>query len=305
MSFVRVRYTTAVAVAQNGTISLSYPLGTNVGSFAGARGTLAFVEGLQGLYSSSPTEFMNSSGVKSYVAPAFSLAFGANIVVTWLNTTPIPAGAAIEFQFELIGMDVAPVFVTKGSVPTIVQYVNFGAPATASTTAVLATTAVLTAALFTLATPYQVDVPRNLTYVSSSAGDTTQTVTVRGFDVYGVPMTEAVTMNGVTPVVGKKAFSVVTSYQASAALAGTLSLGTGVVFGMPFVLNRKRLAFAENVDDATVTTGTFVIADAATPTATTGDIRGTYAPSAAPNGAHIYELLCAAPDQVARVLQFS
>jgi hypothetical protein len=140
-------------------------------------------------------------------------------------------------------------------------------------------------------------VPRNITYVAGSAGDTTQTITVKGFDRYGVAMTETITLNGTTPVPGKKAFYTVISYKPSAALTTTLSMGFGVLLGMPIFLARAPLVYREIVAGLGVTTGTFLAGDLTAPSATTGDVRGTYSPSSAPNGStNIYELLVAAPD---------
>lgn len=299
-SFVQVKYTTPTAIAQNGTFTLAYPVGTNLGSFAGSRASAAYIEGLQAQVYSAETFGLNNSNVPTLVAPQFSLTYGASITFTWLGATPIPANSTIQLQLQMVGLDRPDPYNMQAadSAPASTMYAHFGAPLAAVTTAILATTALTVTTLQTLATPFQMDIARNITYVSSGAGDTTQTLTVRGFDRYGIAMTESVTLNGTTPVVGKKAFFTVNSYQASAALAGNLSLGFGVVFGIPVILERKRFAFAENVDDATVTTGTFVVADVSVPIATTGDIRGTYAPATAPNGAHIYELLVAVPDQV-------
>jgi hypothetical protein len=305
-SFIQVRYTTPTLIATNGTFTIAYPVGTNVGSFSGARASAAYIEGLQVQAYSAETIALNNSGQAVNVAPMFTLTYAGTITFTWLGTTSIPANTSIQLQLQLVGPDRPPGYQMQAfdSAYASIMYVRFGAPATANATAILAITALTVTTLVTFATPYQMDVPRNVTYVSSNAGDTTQTLTVRGLDRYGVSMTEAVPLNGVTPILGKKAFFVVQSYQASAALAGNLSLGTGVVFGSPVILERKNFALREFVDDAVVTTGTFVPADISVPSATTGDVRGTYAMATAPNGAHVYELLVAVPDQLAQLPQF-
>lgn len=299
-AFVQVKVTTSAAVATNGTLVFAYPAGTNIGSFSGARASAAFIEGLAVQVYSAETFALNNSSVPILVAPQFTLAFGASITFTWLGATSIPAGTAVQLQLQLVGLDRPSPYAMQAFDSTLASsmYVRLGAPATASATAILNATALPVVALQTLASPFQLDVPRTLTYVSSGAGDTTQTLTVRGTDRYGVSMTETKILNGVTPVLGLKAFFTVISYQASLALAGNLSIGSGVTLGLPVILERKRMAFAENVDDATVTTGVFVIADMSVPTGITGDIRGTYLPATAPNGAHVYELIIAVPDQV-------
>ena len=128
------------------------------------------------------------------------------------------------------------------------------------------------------------DVPRCVSIVSSSAGDTTQTATVTGTDAYGIPMTETITFNGTTTVNGQKAFRTVTRVAISAALAGNASVGSTDIFGIPYRTNsRNYLLTAWN--GAFVTTGTFAAADATSPaTATTDDVRGTYAVPDAANG---------------------
>lgn len=163
-------------------------------------------------------------------------------------------------------------------------------PTTIVTTAVAAAQAVAGAGNLnlngTLATAGVVtfDVPRAFQMVSANAGDTTQSVTVTGRDVYGVPMTETRTLNGTTVVFGQKAFSVITQVAVSAATAGNVSMGNSDVFGLPIrALTRGFVMTAW--DNAQVTTGTFVGAVTTSPaTATTGDVRGTYVPPTASNG---------------------
>jgi hypothetical protein len=119
------------------------------------------------------------------------------------------------------------------------------------------------------------DVPRNV--IVDAAGAATAVLTVTGTDVYGIPMSEAITLNGTTAVAGKKAFKTITSIAASAA-ATDFFVGTGDVFGLPIRANsRNYVQTAWN--SAFVTTGTFAAADATTATTTTGDVRGTFAPA--------------------------
>ena len=119
------------------------------------------------------------------------------------------------------------------------------------------------------------DVPRNV--IVDAAGAATAVLTVTGTDVYGIPMSEAITLNGTTAVAGKKAFKTITSIAASAA-ATDFFVGTGDVFGLPIRANsRNYVQTAWN--GAFVTTGTFAAADATAATTTTGDVRGTFAPA--------------------------
>lgn len=120
------------------------------------------------------------------------------------------------------------------------------------------------------------DVPRAVEIDSSNAGDTTQTATVYGTDVYGNAMTETIAFNGTTAVAGQKAFKTVTRVAISAALAGNANVGTTDVFGLPFRVDSRNYCLTA-WNGAFVTTGTFAAADVTSPaTATTNDVRGTY-----------------------------
>lgn len=135
-------------------------------------------------------------------------------------------------------------------------------------------------------TRYVLDVPRCVTLVSTGAGDTTQTATVYGYDVYGAPMTAAIALNGVTPVVTLKAFKSVTRIAISALAAGNISAGFNDRFGLPvrvtdvaYVVSAK---WAQTLAD---NAGTFVAAVTTDPaTAATGDVRGLFTPSSAADG---------------------
>ncbi len=125
------------------------------------------------------------------------------------------------------------------------------------------------------------DVPRNV--IVDAAGAATAVLTVTGTDVYGVPMSEAITLNGTTAVAGKKAFKTITSVAASAA-ATDFFVGTGDVFGLPFRSDSRNYCLTA-WNSAFVTTGTFVAAVTTDPaTTTTGDVRGTYAVPDAADG---------------------
>ena len=120
------------------------------------------------------------------------------------------------------------------------------------------------------------DVPRNV--IVDAAGAATAVLTVTGTDVYGIPMSEAITLNGATAVSGKKAFKTITSVAASAA-ATDFFVGTGDVFGLPIRADSRNYVLTA-WGGAFVTTGTFTAAVTTSPaTTTTGDVRGTFAPA--------------------------
>jgi len=120
------------------------------------------------------------------------------------------------------------------------------------------------------------DVPRNV--IIDAAGAATAVLTITGTDVYGIPMSEAITLNGTTAVSGKKAFKTITRVAASAA-ATDFFVGTGDVFGLPIRADSRNYVLTA-WGGAFVTTGTFTAAVTTSPaTTTTGDVRGTFAPA--------------------------
>lgn len=137
-------------------------------------------------------------------------------------------------------------------------------------------------------TALQLDVPRAVSVTIGAGTITDRNVTVTGYDYYGQKMSEVIATGTTqsTTVNGKKAFFQIISATVSGAVGATISLGTADIFGSPVrFTNRGYLArvgwdntLAENAATATV-------ADTATATTTTGDVRGTVAPSSAADGA--------------------
>lgn len=134
------------------------------------------------------------------------------------------------------------------------------------------------------------DVPRSLQMVSANAGDTTQTVTVRGTDTVGRAVTETRTLNGTTIVNFLKAFKTVTRISVSATLAGNLTVGTSARLGLPCRI-RVGDVVALKANDAVPEAGTIVVGDTAAATAATGDPCGTIVPTTALNGTNIFTAL--------------
>jgi len=131
-------------------------------------------------------------------------------------------------------------------------------------------------------TALQLDVPRA---VKVNCSTTARAFTVTGFDVYGQPMSEVITVSVAgTAVTGLKAFFQVTG----ATIAGSATavvIGTSDVLGIPVrVANVAYVASVKSNNTLAEDAGTFVAASTATATTTTGDVRGTYAPATASNG---------------------
>jgi hypothetical protein len=128
----------------------------------------------------------------------------------------------------------------------------------------------------------QLDLPRALKVNCST---TARAFTVNGYDYYGQPMSEVITVSVAgTAVTGKKAFFQVSS----ATIAGSATavvIGTSDVLGLPVrVFNVAYLASVKSNNTLAQDAGTFVAADTATATTTTGDVRGTYVPATASDG---------------------
>jgi hypothetical protein len=136
-------------------------------------------------------------------------------------------------------------------------------------------------------TVLQLDVPRALSIVSGTGTLTNRNVTISGYDYYGQAMSEVIATGTVqsTTVSGKKAFYQVVSATISGALGATIGIGTTDILGIPVrVANVAYVASVKSNSTLAQDAGTFVAADTATATTTTGDVRGTYTPATASNG---------------------
>jgi hypothetical protein len=122
-----------------------------------------------------------------------------------------------------------------------------------------------------------------------ASGAATSTVDVYGRDYLGQKIRETFTLNGATPVLGKKAFRYVDRVVAGITAGTTINLGTGTGLGVPYTTMKITDEFVDNVSG---TVGTLTAAVFTDPqTATTGDPRGTYIPNTAPNGSRNIEVM--------------
>lgn len=281
MAVKTINTTLAADLVGGGTLVLSYPAGTSKGTFSGS--LIHKVGTVAGSLFQSPRDF--------------TLTFAATTVtINWTaGTSTIPAGTAVVIGLAEMGYNVDRAkfpLPFNNDVTTRLSAVKVQMPsmASVSTTFVVATQAALTPGAAITQANTVLDFPRNLTYVSSTT-DTTQSVTVVGTDVYGVAMTEKKLLTGATPVVGLKAFKTITKVSVDIAMAGNLSIGSGLSMGMPIALISAGNVIKEIVDGAVVTNGTFVNAITAKSTNALGDVRGTYTPNTASDGTHSYELL--------------
>lgn len=289
MAFRTITGVLASAVATGGTFTVAYPTGTSRGDFAyGVRHRLVALS-------------------RTFAAPDdITIAFTTLATVTYNGATTLPAGTAFTLQLDTQGsgediVDAASaVTIANGLTPCLLK---LGSPTALSATGVCAAQAVGGAVDLVLAagvstTGLGARTGRNVTAVSANAGDTTQTITVRGFDMYNRPMTETFVLNGTTTRSGVKAFFRVTRVSCSAATAGNVSIGRGDVLGIPAHLPNATFILREILDNATATAGTVIagLALGTKATATTADVRGTYVPNSATDGSRDYTLLVALPD---------
>lgn len=302
MSVSTITGLTSAAVASGGTIAVSYPTGTTRGDFVvGVRHRLSVFG-------------------KVFSAPeAITVSLGATTAtITYNGATTIPAGSRYTIELDRAGsanpLLTAPrgvdTYITPGQntylYPLSPVLMSLGTPTTLSTTAVCAAQAIAGAGaavingtkaasgIAALGAP----TGRNVQVVSSNAGDTTQVVTVTGKDMYGQTMREAITANGTTPVLGKKAFFTVTGVAVSAVMAGNLSVGDGAILGFPAYVSNTTFILREIQDGATAVAGTVVAGAGITvpSTATSADVRGTYTPNSAPDGTRAYALIVEMPE---------
>ena len=161
------------------------------------------------------------------------------------------------------------------------------AQTTSSTITLTAGTSVKSVVRADGTTVLQLDCPRAVSIVSGTGTLTNRNVTISGYDYYGQAMSEVIATGTVqsTTVPGKKAFFQISSATISGALGATIAVGTTDVLGIPVrVFNAAYIVSVKSNNTLAQDAGTFVAADTATATTTTGDVRGTYAPATASNG---------------------
>lgn len=111
------------------------------------------------------------------------------------------------------------------------------------------------------------------------------TATISGYDVYGYPMVEAITLSANAVVAGKKAWKYVKSVVLSGGSADTTHayrVDTLSIFGLPMRADTsEEVSVNAGASQVALTGNTafaangFLPADRTTPSATTGDVRGT------------------------------
>jgi hypothetical protein len=146
-------------------------------------------------------------------------------------------------------------------------------------------TGVTTTTLASGTTAYVLDCPRCVT-AASTGNISAATFTISGYDVYGQPMSAAITGPNNSTVATTKAFKMITTVASSAAVGTNTSIGFNDKLGLPFrVTNVAYVASVRWNSTLAADTGTFVAADTTDPATTaTTDVRGCYTPSSAADG---------------------
>lgn len=130
------------------------------------------------------------------------------------------------------------------------------------------------------------DVPRNVTAAINTSVNAV-TITITGYDQYRAKMVETLSIaQGGTAATGNKAFKYIWSIAIAAVgneTTKTLSVGFGAKIGLPYYLEEKPDLLSTWLDSA-VDTATVVAGVTTTPSATTGDVRGTVTTNGALDG---------------------
>jgi hypothetical protein len=136
-------------------------------------------------------------------------------------------------------------------------------------------------------TVLQLDCPRVLSVTTGSGTTTSSNITITGYDYYGQAMSELIASGTVasTTTPGKKAFYQISGITGSAATTSTIVVGTTQLLGFPVrVIDGGYICHVGWNNSFAIDGGTFAAASQVTATTTTGDVRGTFSPSSAPDG---------------------
>ena len=289
MTFKIVSKTLSGDLAASGTTTFNYPASTDEDSFASWGHKAIGIGNVR----SSPADF--------------TLTFGsASVTFTYASgKTTIPAGSVLSLQMNLPGEDSekAPKQTASHDHVSLMGLVrvDLGSPLVADVDHICESqdltaggTATLTATLNLIEGAGAAPFGRALTYDSGEAS--TGVVTVTGTNYLGDVIVENKTLNGTTVVAGTKAFATVVSVSVLGDSGTGFIVGTGDVLGLPIFIEDVDEWVTELEDGTTATAGTFVAGVSSAPTATTGDVRGTYDPNSATDGAKHFVLYMAISD---------
>lgn len=128
------------------------------------------------------------------------------------------------------------------------------------------------------------DTPRCVTF-TSTGNISGVNMTITGYDEWWNPITQTRAGPNNNTVSTTKAFKYIRTVAASGAVGTNTSVGFNDILGLPVrVTDAGYLASVKWAGALAADAGTFVAADTAAATSSTGDARGTYTPSSAANG---------------------
>jgi len=134
-------------------------------------------------------------------------------------------------------------------------------------------------------TYYDLGVARNIRAVGASASVAAVSITVTGRDEYFQAMTQAFSgPTGTATTSTTKAFRYVQTVTTNSNTTSAVSIGTGDTIGMPYKMGSYGQALVWFNQSLITNSVGITVADTATPSATTGDVRGTYTLASASDG---------------------
>lgn len=286
--FETIATTLSAAVALGSSFNIAYPDGKSADDYIGAAESW--------ITSQSRNPIYQKEG-------HFSLSFGAASISVTLNMGNFPEGEAVYLHVDVGNSGSESLNVAnelKMAALTPVK-INLGTPVASDSDGAVASQACTAAGglatgingAFAADGVATLDVPRNIVAAWTGAA----VLTVTGTDEYGNTLVES--SGSGTAMTGKKAFKTITKVTSSADVTG-LTVGTSKVLGLPAFLGDLTDIVAEIEDGAAATAGTLVVADTATATATTGDVRGTYSPNSNPDGSKAFELIALMRDPASK-----
>ena len=270
------------AVANSGTFTVNYPANKDAGAYrSGVDHKIA----------------TNEYGILSIIDNTISISFGTtSITITNKSGGTLAAGTKMWIQLVQAPENESALASSERMSDLVPVLISLGAPDVADADGVSVSASVSSGVAGVIGGALAsggvatFDVPRNVV----GAWTNTAILTVTGTDEYGRVVRES-SASGTT-MAGKKAFKTVTGFTFNANVTGA-TVGSGDVLGLPVAITGVARVFREIQDGAVATAGTVVTADLTVPaTATTGDVRGTYDPNAAADGAKVFELMAMVSD---------
>lgn len=295
----------ASPVTTSGTITFTYPAGRSRGDYTLGVDHRLVWNGTVFRFARDITIAFNATTVVVTLVAAATIPAGAQVV---LDLDRNGGGDSLSFVDQMRDLDVRLSASGIAAVGAQTVLVSMGSPITVSATGIRTSLTFTNpggglANAVTLAMDGTrvvngvgvLDVPRNITVVSAS-NVSAFTFRITGTDMYGNVQIEDIAGPNATTTQGVKAFKTVTRCQVygNGSPAAT-SIGFGKVLGLPFYLPTAGHVLLERENNAAPGggAGAFVVGATATPTATTGDPRGTYTPTATVDGSIAFHLLCA------------